>query len=88
MKQNAEIRKEITETLRREEQMKKTDMIESVYTGLSVTVKEICAEWSQMKREDLVYCVNDMPGWVGIYDQEPAQESARDHIMQRFTRVD
>lgn len=88
MKQCEEIRQKITEVLRNEGQMTKTDMIECIYAGLTVTRREISDEWSRMKREGLVYCVNDMPGWVGIYDQEPAQESARDHIMQRFTRVD
>lgn len=88
MKQSEEIRQKITEVLRKEGQMTKTDMIDRVYARLTVTHREISAEWSKMKREGLVYCVRDFPGWVGIYDQEPTKKSAGDHIMYRFTRVD
>lgn len=88
MKQCEEIRQKITEVLRNEGQMTKTDMIECVYAGLTVTRREISDEWSRMKREGLVYCVHDLPGWVGIYDQETTKKNAGDHIMQRFTRVD
>lgn len=67
MKQKEEIRKAITEALKREGQMPKKDMIEAVYARLAVTQAEIKTVWSEMKKEGLVYCVNDLPGWVGIY---------------------
>ncbi|MDR1770361.1 MAG: hypothetical protein LBS02_06975 [Hungatella sp.] len=67
MKQKEEIRHAITEVLKREEQMPKKDLIEAVYARLTVTQVEVKAVWSVIKKEDIVYCVNDLPGWVGIY---------------------
>ena len=42
---------------------------EMVYASLTVTQAEIRSEWSNMKKEGIVYCVRDMPGWVGIYQK-------------------
>ncbi|MCC3388190.1 hypothetical protein D4758_30670 [Enterocloster citroniae] len=67
MKQREEIREVITALLESAGQMPKKDLVEMVYARLTVTQAEIRAEWSEMKKEGLVYCVRDMPGWVGIY---------------------
>lgn len=67
MKQCEEIRAEIIKTLLKKGQMPKKQLIDMVYARLTVTQAEIRAEWSEMKKEGLVYCVRDMPGWVGIY---------------------
>ena len=47
--------------------MPKRDLIDAVYAGITVTQAEIKAVWGEMKREGIVYCVNGLPGWVGIY---------------------
>ncbi|MDU0931233.1 hypothetical protein [Hungatella sp.] len=49
--------------------MSKRQLIEMVYASLTVTQAEIRSEWSNMKKEGIVYCVRDMPGWVGIYQK-------------------
>jgi hypothetical protein len=67
MKQKEEIRHAITEVLKREEQMPKKNLIEAVYARLTVIQVEVKAVWSEIKKEGIVYCVNDSPGWVGIY---------------------
>lgn len=61
------IRKLIIETLQNEGQMPKEELIETVYARLTVPQTEIKAEWSKMKKEGIVYCVRNLPGWVGIY---------------------
>ena len=52
----------VTEVLQREGQMPKSDLIEAVYARLTVTQAENKAVWSEMKKEGIVYCVNDLPG--------------------------
>jgi len=69
MKQCEEIRAEIIKNLLEEGQMPKNRLIELVYARLTVTQSEIRSEWSRMKKDGLVYCVRDMPGWVGIYSE-------------------
>lgn len=69
MKQCEEIRAEIIKNLLKEGQMSKRQLIEMVYASLTVTQAEIRSEWSNMKKEGIVYCVRDMPGWVGIYQK-------------------
>lgn len=70
MKQREEIRANITSFLIQSGQMPKRVLFDMVYNKLTVTRAEINAEWAEMKKEGIVYCVHGLPGWVGIFTGE------------------
>lgn len=67
----SKIRQQIMKELKNgKDQVEKTKLLEAVSVVCDCSRKEVEQEYSKMKKENLVYSVIDMPGWVGMYEKE------------------